>query len=521
MHKLCLISIVVCALISGCTPAAPPNTLIYGRSEDANTLDPVNTEMGEAVNVIVNIYDTLVTYDDVTTELVPSLAEKWEHSEDGLRWTFHLRPNVKFHDGTVLTADAVKTSFDRLLQPTHPLLYDELRPYQMSYKVIQEVQTDGDLTVVFILREPSAVFLQNLTMFPASIVSPAAVKERGKGFAEKPCGTGPFQMVTWSRDEKLVLGAFKDHWRGPPGVDTLIWVPFHENQTRIAALQRGEVHIADNLSGFDVEPLKGRNDITVLNEDSMNVCYLAMQTEKTPLNRQDVRQAIWMAIDKQELCRVGYAGQASPAASMVPETMWGHAKFADREFNPTIAKEMLEAAAKDGGFSLPLRVTLAHMVQARPYLMNAKTVGGFIKDSLQKIGIEVTLEPRDANEHFEHLRTGDFELALAGWRSDNNDPDNFLYSLLDPDSIANGGNNVSRFRNDEFHQLLLQGQRELDPAQRLVIYQKAQEIAFAEAPVVPLVYARANVAMSKRVKGYKLHPTGMVRLRLARLEAAP
>ncbi len=506
---------------AGCTSSAPTNTLIYGRGEDANTLDPINTDIGEAVNVIVNIYDTLVTYDDRTAELVPGLAESWEHSEDGLTWTFQIRDNVKFHDGTSLTADVVKTSFDRLLQADHPLVYDKARPYQASYNMIKEVRSDGERSVIFILDRPSAIFLKNLTMFPASIVSPTAVQERGEKFAERPCGTGPFQMVAWDRDQKLVLGAFQDHWRGPPGVDHLIFVPVQENQTRIEQLKRGEIQIADNLSGFDVESLASRADITVQSQDVLNTAYLATQTEKPPLDRVDVRQAIWLAIDKQELAKVAYAGQATPAVSIVPEQMWGRAKLADRPFDPDQARQLLAAAANDAGFELPLKLSLSYMNRARPYMPRPETVAGFVKDSLEKVGFQIELVPRAVNQHFPFVMAGKHELALAGWSSDNNDPDNFLYSLLDPDNISDAGNNISRFRNAEFHKLVVEAQGELDEGKRLQLYQRAQEIAFAESPIVPLVHARANVAMSNRVFDYQLHPTGLVRLRLAKLKGQP
>jgi len=157
-------------------------TLIYGRGGDANTLDPINTDIGEAVKVIVNLFDTLVQYDQEKLDLVPGLAEKWEHSEDGLTWTFHLRSGAKFHDGTPVDADAVVYSFDRMLQEKHPDVYDPARPYQPHYLMIDKVAAQDPSTVVFTLKHPSAVFLNNLAMFCASIVSPTSVKKQGKQF---------------------------------------------------------------------------------------------------------------------------------------------------------------------------------------------------------------------------------------------------------------------------------------------------------------------------------------------------
>ena len=146
--------------------------LIYAQPEDPKTLDPINTDIAEAVHVLTNVFDTLVAYDDETTEIVPALAESWEHSEDGLVWTFRLRPGVKFHDGTPLTSEAVKLSLERLTKETHPLVFDPARPYRSAYAMIDEIETPDETTVVLKLKAPSAILLANLAMFPASIISP-------------------------------------------------------------------------------------------------------------------------------------------------------------------------------------------------------------------------------------------------------------------------------------------------------------------------------------------------------------
>jgi peptide/nickel transport system substrate-binding protein len=168
-----------------------------------------------------------------------------------------------------------------------------------------------------------------------------------------------------------------------------------------------------------------------------------------------------------------------------------------------------------------LKLTLSVMNQARPYLPQPLAIAGFVKDSLREIGIEVTIVGRDVNQHFDALMAGKHELGLAGWNSDNSDPDNFLYSLLDPDNISDLGNNLSRWRNDRFHELLLAGQREMDETKRLEIYHEAQQIVLDEAPVVPLAHTNLRAAHTRRLKGCKLHPTGLVRLRTARFEDSP
>lgn len=519
MYRAWILSLLA---LAGCTASRRPevkeSTLVYGRSEDANTLDPIHTDIGEAVNVVLNLYDTLVTYHDETTELVPSLSERWEHSADGLEWTFYLRKGVAFHDGEKLDAAAVKLSLERLVLEHHPLLYEQARPYRPSYETIREVEVIDDMTVMIALKEPSAIFLKNLAMFPASIVSPKAIKGLGPKLAEHPVGTGPFQIRRWDRDQKIVLDAFPEHWRGRPQVDHVVFLPVKENATRIEQLKRGEIHIADNLPPPELDVLAQRKDVIVQEAPAMNVCYLSVQMEKPPLDDLRVREAIALAIDKQDFLQIAYGGKASAAKSLVPPTMWGHASdLMDRPFDPGRAKELLTDAAKDKGFELPLKLSLCVMSQARPYIQRPIEAAGYLKDSLREVGIELQIESRGISEHFTHAMAGRHQLALAGWQSDNSDPDNFLYSLLDLNNISEHGNNLSRYRNSEFHDLLIAGQRELDESKRLKIYHRAQELVLEDLPVVPLAHTIGRVAQSPRVKDYVLHSTGMVRLRNVRL----
>lgn len=514
---LCLLAL----LLAGCgKPAAQTNTLIYAQASDPKTLDPVNTDVAEAVHVITNVFDTLITYDDKTIELVPSLAEKWTVSDDGKVWTFTLRNGVLFHDGTQCDAAAVKLTFDRLTQKDHPLLFDDVRPYESAYSMIEEIKTPQPLVVEFHLKEPSAIFLTNLAMFPASIVSPTALEKIGKKYADAPIGTGPFKVVQWNRDQQLVLQGFDKHWRGAPPLKNLIIVPVKDNTTRVQRLTRGEVHLVDSLAPQDFDAASKNPQLVTQELSGMNVSYLSLQCEKPPLNNRKVRQAIAHAIDKPTLIKIGFDGHAEPAVSMVPPTMWGHDKnLVDYPFDVAKAKQLMSEAAAEENFQLPLTLNLSVMSQARPYMPQPTAIAGFLKDSLREIGIDLTVSGRDVNEHFDHLMAGRHQLGLAGWTSDNSDPDNFLYQLLDPDNINEKGNNLSRFRDPKFHELLLAGQREMNLEKRLPLYLEAQQIAVREVPTVPLAHMQLRAAFTKQLSGFHLHPTGLVRLHNAKLTA--
>jgi peptide/nickel transport system substrate-binding protein len=538
LSKIASLSLFAAAILTaaGCGGGSGKDVLIYAQSDDPKTLDPINTDIAEAVHVITNIFDTLVTYDEVTTDLVPSLAESWNTSGDGLTWTFRLRPGVQFHDGSPCNAVAVKLTFDRLLAPlaetpeknprqpglvAHPHVYDAARPYQSAYSMIKAVETPDDSTVVFKLSHPSAIFLNNLAMFPSSIASAQGLDEHGRSFAEHPIGTGPFKFVKWNRGQQLVLERFEQHWRGPAKIKTLIVVPVQENATRMQRLERGEIHIAEGLSPAELDVLAKNEKLVVQSHEAMNVAYLTMNVEKSPLGNRKVREAIALAIDKKTLLQVGYGGNAQVGVSMVPPTMWGHDKtLEDRPFDLAKAKQLMEEAAAEEGLKLPIKLELSVMNQARIYLQQPLPMAKFLKDSLAAIGIALSIRGRDVSEHFRALMAGEHQLGLAGWNSDNNDPDNFLYSLCDQDNISDAGNNLSRFRSDKLHELLIAGQKEMDKEKRLKIYSDAQHLILQEVPVVPLAHTQIRTAHVRGLAGFQLHTTALVRFRNAHFEAA-
>jgi len=353
-------------------------------------------------------------------------------------------------------------------------------------------------------------------MFPASIVSPTAVKERGEDFARNPVGSGPFRFLLWEPSQRIVLEANPDYWDGPPGVDTLIFKQVTENPVRTQQLIRGEIDMADNLRPADRELLAEASGVVIQQEPGMNLAYLALHCEKPPLDDRRVRRAVYQAIDKKKILKLVYRGVGRTAVNPVPPTLWGyHDGIEDYAYDPDAAR----AALAEAGLSKGFEVELWTMTNARPYMPDPPQVAQVIQEDLKQVGIRVRVVANDLNVHFQSLRAGKHQMALIGWSTDNADPDNFLYSLLDKDNVTPPvASNVCFFRNDPLHELLINGQREMDPDKRLTLYHRAQELIHEETPMVPLVHVPILIAQRERVKDYRLHPTGLVRLRHARIE---
>ncbi|MBI5365936.1 MAG: ABC transporter substrate-binding protein [Planctomycetes bacterium] len=491
-------------------------TLLYGRGADSANLDPHDIDDGESVKVCNQIYEGLVTYAEDGPAIVPCLATAWKVDAQGTRWEFSLRPGVRFHDGTPCDAAAVAFNFARILDEKHPHRYDAKFPYGSMYTGIAECVAADAATVVFQLKTPSAVFLANLAMFSAYIVSPTALASAGEDFPFHPVGTGPFKFERWDRDEKIVLAANADWWGGKPKLDRVVFRKIAENSVRFQLLRDGQLHIMDGINLADLETLASDPKLSLLSVPGMNFAYLAMNTTREPFNDPLVRKAVAHAVDRDKIRKLALRGVGTFGPNPLPPTVWGYAKeVADYEYNPSMARDYLKQAGKESG----LKLKLWAMPNPRPYMPEPKKVAQILQADLKEVGIEVTIHSPEWQAYLDALRHGEHELAIMGWITDNGDPDNFLYPLLDPDNAVLGSAlNISFYNNPEVHKLILQAQGQLDAEKRLALYQRAQQILREDTPILPLAYLPEFAATAKSVKGYKPHPIGLVRLAGVTLE---
>ena len=519
LHMVAVAATILASI--GCSeppPEEPKIVLVYGRGADADLLDPINTSNGETAKVLVNIFDTLITYDDETLDIVPSLATQWTHSDDGLLYTFELREGVKFHDDLPFNANSVVFTFNRIIRDDHPYEYRDKIPYAPDFSMIKDVRATGSHTVEFELKEPSAVFFSNLAMFAASIVSPKALKKTGKKFAQHPVGTGPFKFDQWVKDQKIVLAAFDDYWNGRPKIDRIIFKPSDEPIVLSKDLERGNVHIVDNLPPLQLAALEGKPGIRIQQQQGANVGYLSINTARQPMENLKLRRAIAHAIDKEQLIEKCYAGQAVAAINPLPPTVPGwHKDVPVTKYDLSEAQRLMREFRTETGAKNPLKLKLLVMKDQRPYMQQPRETALLIKDALRQISIDCEIVTTQNDLHFQNLSAGDHHLGLIGWSADSFDADNFLYTFFHPDNINDkGGNNNSRFDHDEVKKLLEQARREhKDEARRFDLYRQVQEIVAREVPVVPLVHTKVRIAQREEVKGYFLHPSARVRLRKA------
>ncbi|GAW27686.1 ABC transporter substrate-binding protein [Carboxydocella sp. JDF658] len=485
-------------------------TFIFAKSGDPVGLDPINVTDGESIYVTQQIFDTLVEYKQDSTEIQPALAESWEASKDGLEWTFKLRQGVKFHDGTPFNAEAVKFNFDRWRDKNNPYHQGDFEYYAAMFGgfpgIIKEVKAVDEYTVKFILEKPNAPFLANLAMAAFGISSPDAIKKYGQDYFKNPVGTGPFKFVEWKKDDKVVLVKNEEYWGEKAKVDKVIFRTIPDNSARLMELKAGTIDAMIGVNPDDVEGIKNDPNLQLLLRPSMNVGYLAMNTEKKPFDNVKVRQAINHAINKQALIDAFYAGLAKPAKNPLPPSLWGYNdEVKDYEYDPAKAKALLAEAGFPNGF----KTRLWAMPVARPYMPQPKQIAEAIQKDLAAVGIQAEIVTFDWGTYLQKGENGEHELYLLGWTGDNGDPDNFLYVLLDKDNTTKGSaSNVAFYKNDKVHDLLIKAQQESDQNKRAELYKQAQVLIKADAPWVPLVHSTPPVAARKNIKGWVPHPTG-------------
>lgn len=479
------------------------DTITFAQGADPRGLDPAFVDDGESAKVMANVYDTLLRYDTDSCDLVPGIAKSYEVSDDGLTYTFTLNEGVTFHDGTACDAAAVKANIDRQLEPART----EDMPYASFVFGSEElgsgvasVEAADATTLVIKMRSASTPFLKNLAMpLAAPIVSPAAIEAGDAN--EKPVGSGPYQFVSWTKGDSIVLKAYDDFWDDDRAAKTknVIFRIIAENASRVTALNNGEVDIIDGLDASVVKTVTDAGN-KLFQKDGMNINYLAFRTDSGVFTNPDARRAFIKAVNVEELVKSLYGEYASPANSVMPDWMAPYVKDVKQtSYDPDAAKQELAAL---GITSL----TMLAYTNVRPYnSVGGQALAEAIQGYLADAGVDVQIVSYDWTTYKTKTDTDSFDCCLYGWVGDNGDPDNFMNLLADESTAMN----VARYRNDAYNALIAQGLATPDGDARDQVYLQCEQIVAEDAPWMLISHAQTLAAYSSKVSGFSVHPTGM------------
>jgi dipeptide transport system substrate-binding protein len=511
------LGIALAALLS---TAVQAKTLVYCSEGSPEGFNPSLYTAGTTFDASSRaIYNRLVEFERGTTTLGPALAESWTVSDDGLEYTFKLRPGVKFHttDGFTPTrdmnADDVVWSFERQRDPAHPYhtvsggTYEYFQGMDMP-NLLKAVEKVDDMTVKFVLNKPEAPFLANLGMDFASIFSAEyanAMTEAGtpEEVDLNPVGTGPFQLVAYQKDAVIRYKAHPDYWAGKALIDDLVFAITPDASVRWQKVQAGECHVMPYPNPADIEAIRANPDVNLLEQEGLNVGYLAFNTEKEPFTDKRVRQALNIAINKEAILDAVFQGAGSVAKNPIPPTIWSYNDAVeDYPYDPEKAKALLEEAGVSD-----LKSDIWAMPVQRPYNPNARRMAELIQADWAAVGVDAEIVSFEWGEYLERSKNGEHQSVLLGWTGDNGDPDNFLYVLLGC-AAADDGTNRARWCHKPFDDLLVQAKQISDQAERAKLYEEAQVIFKEEAPWVTIAHSVVFKPVRKEVVGFKIDPFG-------------
>ncbi|MBP0614369.1 ABC transporter substrate-binding protein [Jiella mangrovi] len=501
--------------------AASAKTLVYCSEASPEGFDPALYTAGTTFDAASRtVYNRLVEFKHGSTETEPGLAESWEISDDGKEYTFKLRPDVKFQTTDFFTptrtlnADDVIYSFERQLKSDNP--WNQYVPGTsweyasgMGFPdLITSIEKVDDMTVKFVLARPEAPFLADLAMDFASIMSKEyADKLKADGqeamLNQQPLGTGPFQFVAYQPDAVIRYKANPDYYKGKQPIDDLIFAITTDASVRVQKLKANECQIFPYPNAADVESLKSDSNLEVMEQEGLNVAYMAYNTTQAPFDKVEVRKALNMAINKQAIIDAVFQGAAVPAKNPIPPTMWSYNnEIKDDPYDPEKSKQML----KDAGVT-DLSMKIWAMPVSRPYMLNARRAAELMQADLAKVGVKAEIVSYEWGEYLEKSKAKDRDgAAMLGWTGDNGDPDNFLDTLLGCDAV--GGNNRAQWCDKEFDDLVKKAKATDDQAERTKLYEQAQVVFKEKAPWLTIDHSKVFMPMQKSVKGFVQDPLG-------------
>ncbi len=500
------------ALLACSATTLAQTTYHRGNPGDPETLDPQKTSTVVESDILLDLFEGLVTY-DAKANIVPGVAQDWTASDDGLVYTFRLRPDAKWSNGDRVKAGDFVFSFRRLMNPETGAKYANiLYTIKNGEKVnkgqakVEElgVRAIDDGTLEITLETTAPYFIAQLAHQTGLPLHQASVEKHGKDFVrpENWVSNGAFTLRSYVPNDRLVATK-NSHYRDAASVkiDQVVFWPAEDRSAALRRFMAGELHTYNDVPTDQIkfirETLKDRFKVSPY----LGTYYFVFNTRKGPLADVRVRQALSMVIDREFLAEEIWGGTMVPAYSFVPPGIgnYGEPAYATwKDVSPIDREDKARKLLKEAGYGpggRKLTVEIRYNTSE-----NHKNTSIALANMWKVFGVDVTFINTDLKTHYALLRDkGDFDIARAGWIADYSDPQNFLF-LAESD---NKGLNYASYENREFDGLMKRAASEKDLAARARLLQQAEAVFMRDVPFLPLMYYGSKNLVSDKVGGWE------------------
>ncbi|HEX7975675.1 MAG TPA: ABC transporter substrate-binding protein [Anaerolineales bacterium] len=478
-------------------PAAPAKkTFVFGRYTDAINPDPVFNDANADIWYMQQYYNGLTRF-KMDNSVEADLAESWEISDDGLTYTFKLRPDAKFSDGSPITGADWQWSLDRCRDPKNGI-------WAFTMEAVDTV-TATDTEVVFKLKQATPYFLSTTAMFNCVVMPGKQVEAAGgwEKFMLAPVGSGPFIMKEWVKGDHMLLVRNPYYWeKGKPILDEILIKTIPDDNTRILALQKGDVD-AINYPPFNrVADLNKDPNLRALTFDGTYTSFLVLNVRNKPLNDAKVRLALSYALDREALIKTVNFGVGTPATSFRPKgSLYFNDTLPGWPYDIAKAKSLLAEAGYPNGFTTTLEIV--------PGREQAKQIATLAQAMWSQIGVKLEIKQMEAGIYTDSYRKETFVMQVRGWTDDIPDPSqevSYAMSSKPINFMHTGFSGPDAVKADE---LAAAGIKENDPAKRQQIYFDIQKIFNDNVFFIPLWYEPYLVATRSSVVNFQQTPLGI------------
>jgi peptide/nickel transport system substrate-binding protein len=481
-----------------CGTAAAQSTLRIGLAEDADVLDPTLARTYVGRIVFASICDKLFDVDE-KLNFVPQLALSQETSADGKEVTIKLRPNVKFHDGEPMDAEAAKFSLERHLNMAGSFRKPELA-------AIDHIDVVDPLTVKLVLKSPFSPLIAQLSDRAGMLVSPKAAKEAGDKFGLKPVCAGPYKFVERVQQDRIVVEKFADYWnKDNVHIDRIVYLPIVDATVRLANLKSGGLDLIERLLATDIKAVRDDSRLRLFAIPDLSYWGITINVgngdkAKNPLGQNaKVRQALELSLDREAINQVVFNGEFVPGNQWIsPQNPYYQQSLPIPKRDVAKAKALI----KEAGVTTP--IVIDYMV---PQGAEPKAIAEIVQAMAAEAGFDLKLRTTEFATSLKQSEQGEYQAYQINW-SGRTDPDGNAYIF----HKTKAPQNVGGYSNPEVDKALDDARLISDPAKRKAIYEKATKILLNEGSIIYFIHRKVLIAQTTKVEGFVPVPDGLVRV---------